>query len=91
MLCGLAALKVSPYIIHNADYIFLLVLEIRDDILRNQKTIGLDSFSDQRLINLAPFRYTSLCIDYPVASWKKISNSVWLHVLIFIGSLKRLK
>ena len=39
-----------------ADYIFLSVLEISEDILRNQKTIiGLDSFSNQRLIYLALF------------------------------------
>ena len=35
---------------------FYLVFEISEGILRNQKIdIGLDSFSNQHLINLAPF------------------------------------
>ena len=44
----------------------IVSLEISEGILRNQKIIiGLDSFSNQRLIHLAP-----LCIDYPVESCK---------------------
>ena len=40
-------------------------------ILRNQKfVIGLDSFSNQRIIYLACLDYTSLCLDYPVESCK---------------------
>ena len=55
--------------------------EISEGILRNQKIIiGLDSFSNLRLIYLD---YTSLCIDYPVKRCK---------ILLFaIGSLKMLK
>ena len=41
VLCLVAALKVSPYIIYSADYIFLLVLEFSRGFLRNQKFIGL--------------------------------------------------
>ena len=41
--------------------------EFSEDVLRNKKIIiGLNSFSNQRLIYLAPSNYTSLCIDYPV-------------------------
>ena len=48
--------KVSPYIIHSADYIFLWSFAIREGILRNQKfIIGLDSLSNQHFIYLAPF------------------------------------
>ena len=61
--------KSLPVHHHSADYISFWSFEISEDILRNQKIIGLDSFSDQRLINLAPFGY-SLCIDYPVANCK---------------------
>ena len=49
-------LKVSPYIIHSADYIFLLVFEISAVVLRNQKFMnGLESFTKQHLIVLASF------------------------------------
>ena len=45
--------------------------EISGGILRNQKIIiGLDSFSNQRLIYLAIFDCNSLSIDYPVESSK---------------------
>ena len=46
--------------------------EISEGILRNQKIIiGLDSFSNQRLIYLAPFGlYNSLCLDYLVERCK---------------------
>ena len=41
--------------------------EFSEDVLRNKKIIiGLNSFSNQRLIYLAPFNYTSLCIDLPI-------------------------
>ena len=40
------SLKVSQYIIHSAVYIFLLVFEMREGILRNQKlNIGLVEWS----------------------------------------------
>ena len=43
--------------------------EISERILRNQKiTIGLDSFSNQRL--MTHLDYTSHCIDYPVENCK---------------------
>ena len=44
--------------------------EISEGILRNQKIIiGLDSFSNQRLIYLFPFWFNnSLCIEYLVES-----------------------
>ena len=60
--------------------------EISEDILRNQKLfIGQDSFSNQCLIYLAPFRYNaSLCIDYPVESCK-------ISVIIFGSMLPNLK
>ena len=46
-------------------------LEISEGILRNQKIIiDLDSFSNHRLKYLAHLDYTSLCIDYPVESYK---------------------
>ena len=52
VLCRVAAVKVSLYIIHSADYIFLFSFwsfEISEGILRNQKIIiGLDPFSSQR-------------------------------------------
>ena len=55
------------------------------EILRTQKIfIGLDSFSNQCLIYLAPFRYTSLCIDYPVESCK-------ISVILFCSMLPNLK
>ena len=45
--------------------------EISEGILRNPKIIiSLDSFSNQRIIYLAPFGLNSLCIDYPVESCK---------------------
>ena len=52
----MAALKISPYIIHDAGYISFWSFEIIEDFLRNQKfIIGLDSFSYQCLIYLVPF------------------------------------
>ena len=51
-----AALKISPYIIHSAGYISFWSFEISEDFLRNQKfIIGLNSFSYQCFIYLVPF------------------------------------
>ena len=47
---------------------FVWSFEISEGILRNQKFIGLDSFSNQRLMYLAPLDNTSLCVDYPFES-----------------------
>ena len=64
--------------------------EISEGILRSRKIIiGLDSFTNQRLIILVPFGYFSLCIDYPFKRCK--INSLRPHVANSIGSLKRLK
>ena len=80
----MAALKVSPYIIHSVDYIPFWSFEISEGILRDHKImIALDLFSNQRLIHMC-WRHLdySLCIDYPES---------WTIVAKFIGSLKRLK
>ena len=46
VLCHVAAVNVSPFIIHIADYILFLCFVIRGYILINQKgLIGLDSYS----------------------------------------------
>ena len=61
VVCRVAALKIIP--VHHT----WCRLYFPFGPLRNQKIIiGLDSFSNQRLIYLAPFDHTSLCIDYPV-------------------------
>ena len=44
--------------------------EISEGILRNLKNIGLDPFSNQRLVYLAHLDNISLCIDYPVERCK---------------------
>ena len=50
VLSHVAAVKVSPYIIHSADYISFWSFEISEHILRNQKSIiDLDSFSRQNI------------------------------------------
>ena len=60
----------------------------QNGMLRNQKIIiGLDSFSNQRLIHLDN---TSLCIDYTVESCKiqtEYSYCIWLRVAKSIVSL----
>ena len=91
MLCRGAALKVSPYIIHSADYIFLWSFEIREGILRNQKIIiGKDSFSNQRFNTFGPIWIILVFVSTTLLKLQNYSNFLWLHAAKSIGLLKRL-
>ena len=91
VLCRVKALKIAPYIIHTADYIFLLYFEIREGIWEpGIINIGLDSFSGQFLnvgLNLV---YISLCVDCLVKLFKITVFSLALFTR-FLGSLTRIQ
>ena len=67
----MAALKLSPYLIHSTDYYFLS-FDFSKGILRNQKiSLGLDSFSHHCLNIFGPYLvFASLCSNNAVEKCK---------------------
>ena len=90
MPCG--GPKKSPRTSSIVQIIFsFLSFEISEGILRNQKiTIGLESFSNQRL-NIDPIWILLVFVSTALLNDVNYSHNLWLHVAKSIGSLKRLK